>query len=39
MLLPALVFDGQAVLVAVLQGPEAEPAEHVLGRLAWDSVN
>jgi hypothetical protein len=29
------VREGQAVLVAVLQGPVAEPLEQVDGRRAW----
>jgi hypothetical protein len=30
------VREGQAVLVAVLQGPVAEPLEQVEGRRAWE---
>ena len=32
------VRPGQAVLVAVLQGPVAEPREQVEGRRAWRGV-
>ena len=33
------VREGQAVFVAVLQGPVAEPRVQVLGRRAWISVS